>query len=433
MNVIAKEINEVLSNNSPVLFSMLSDFGKRIYMPKGIIVQSAEAKQQAKKYNATIGIARENNEPMFLPSLKKYFNELKSAEIFDYAPGFGNQDLRTKWKNKIVKENPTIKSTDDISTPVVTCGLTHGITLIADLFVDDNDEIIIPDKLWENYNLIFEERYNGKVVNYPLFNESLTGFDTKALDKAIGSSKKEKIILLFNFPNNPTGYTPTKNEANEIFNIVTKHAEAGKKILIICDDAYYGLLYEKDLLEGSIFSKFANSHKNIVAIKLDGVSKEDYSWGLRVGFLTFGLSNPNADIIKVLESKVAAAIRCSISNCSQVAQSIFSKVLGDDAYNQEKKQKYEILKKRAEKTKEIVYNPKYNEFWEVYPFNSGYFMCLKLKGVNAEELRQYALKQYQIGTIVLGDDLRVAFSSVELNEIEDLFNIIATCVKELRK
>ncbi|HOV13702.1 MAG TPA: aminotransferase class I/II-fold pyridoxal phosphate-dependent enzyme [Spirochaetota bacterium] len=433
MNVIAKEMNEVLSKNAPVLFSMLSDFGKRIFMPKGIIVQSAEAKQQAKKYNATIGIARENDEPMFLPSLKKYFNELKSADIFDYAPGFGNPDLRTKWKKKIIAENPSLKSIDDISSPVVTCGLTHGITLVADMFVDENDEIIIPDKLWENYNLILEERYKAKVVNYSLFNDSLTGFDTKALDRVLNVSKKEKIILLFNFPNNPTGYTPTKTEVNEIFNIVTKYADLGKKILVVCDDAYYGLLYEKDLLEGSIFSRFANSHKNIVAIKIDGVSKEDYSWGLRIGFITFSVSNPNADIYKVLESKVAAAIRCSISNCSQVAQSIFAKVLGDPSYNEEKKQKYEILKKRAQKTKEVVYSPKYKEFWDVYPFNSGYFMCLKLKGANAEELRQYALKQYQVGTIVLGDDLRVAFSSVELEQIEDLFNILANCVKELRK
>ncbi len=433
MNAIAREMNEVISKNSPVLFSTLSDFGKRIFMPKGIIVQSAEAKQHAKKYNATIGIAKENNGPMFLPSLKKYFNDMNSSEIFDYAPGFGNQELRTKWKNKIVKENPSIKSIDNISTPVVTCGLTHGITLAADLFVDENDEIIIPDKLWENYNLILEERYGAKVVNYSLFDESLKGFNSKALDNVISSSKKEKIILLFNFPNNPTGYTPTKKEVDEIYNIVTKHAKNGKKIVAICDDAYYGLLYENELLEGSIFERFVGAHENITAIKLDGVSKEDYSWGLRVGFMTFGLSSPNAEVYKVLESKVAAAIRCSISNCSQVAQSVFAKTIGDDDYVDEKKQKYEILKERARKTKEVVYLPKYKDFWEVYPFNSGYFMCLKLKGVAAEELRQYALKQYGVGTIVLGDDLRVAFSSVEIGDIEDLFETIAKCVKELRK
>ena len=85
------------------------------------------------------------------------------------------------------------------------------------------------------------------------------------------------------------------------------------------------------------------------------------------------------------------------------------------------------------KVKEIVYDKKYEDCWDVYPFNSGYFMCLKLKGVVAEELRVYALKQYGVGTIVLGDDLRVAFSSVEFEQLEDLYDILAKCVRELRK
>ena len=149
--------------------------------------------------------------------------------------------------------------------------------------------------------------------------------------------------------------------------------------------------------------------------------------------ITIATFNSNAEVYKVVEAKIAASIRCSISNFSQVAQSIFSKILGEPSYNEEKKAKYEILKKRAEKTREVVYSDKYKDCWDVYPFNSGYFMCLKLKGVNAEDLRLYALKQYQVGTIVLGDDLRVAFSSVELDEIDDLFNVLANCVRELRK
>ncbi|OHD43014.1 MAG: hypothetical protein A2086_00315 [Spirochaetes bacterium GWD1_27_9] len=433
MNEIAKEMNDSLAKQSPLFSYMLSDFGKEIYMPKGIIVQAAEAKQLAKKYNATIGIAKEGTEPMNISSLKGFFNNLKTGEIFDYAPNLGNQDLRTKWKKKIVEENKLLKGDAQISTPVVTSGLTHGIMIVGDLFVNPGDELIIPDKLWENYNLMFEVRYGGKVVNYSLFNENLTGFDTKALDTVLKNSKKEKIILLFNFPNNPTGYTPTKKEVDEIVSIVTKYADAGKKILVVCDDAYYGLLYEKDLLEGSIFSRFAGIHKNIAAVKIDGVSKEDYSWGLRVGFITFADANQSADAYKILEQKAGACIRSSISNCSQPAQSIFANILGNSEYTEEKKKKYAILEKRAVKVKEIVYDKKYEDCWDVYPFNSGYFMCLKLKGVVAEELRVYALKQYGVGTIVLGDDLRVAFSSVEFEQLEDLYDILAKCVRELRK
>ena len=66
MNKLAEELNSILEKNSPSLFGMLSDYGKRIYFPKGIISQSAEAKQKANKFNATIGIAKDKDGPLFL-------------------------------------------------------------------------------------------------------------------------------------------------------------------------------------------------------------------------------------------------------------------------------------------------------------------------------------------------------------------------------
>ena len=68
---------------------MLSEFGKRLFFPKGILAQSAEAKDKAKRYDATIGIARENGKPMFLPSVMQYFNDLSPAEALTYAPATG--------------------------------------------------------------------------------------------------------------------------------------------------------------------------------------------------------------------------------------------------------------------------------------------------------------------------------------------------------
>ena len=433
MDIIAKEMNTTLEKSGSIFFNLLSDFGKNIYMPKGIIVQSTEAKQSAKKYNATIGIAKEKGEPMHLQSLKKYYNNLNPSDIFDYAPAYGVQGLRLKWKSKIVKENEALKNENDISTPVVTNGLTHGIMLVGDLFVDPDDELIIPDKLWENYSLMFEVRFKSKIVNYPFFNDDMTGFNVNALDEAITKSKKDKIILLFNFPNNPIGYTPTVKETREIVNVVNKHAESGKKIIVVCDDAYYGLLYEDDLIQGSIFSQFASLHKNVAAIKIDGVSKEDYAWGLRVGFITFSDFNKNPDTYKILEQKTAACIRASISNCSMPTQSIFMDMIGGDEYYKEKKEKYEILKKRAVKTKKVAFDKIYSDCWNTYPFNSGYFMCLKIKNADPEKVRILALEKYETGTIALGEDLRVAFSSIEIDEIENVFEAIASCVRELQK
>ena len=67
--------------------------------------------------------------------------------------------------------------------------------------------------------------------------------------------------------------------------------------------------------------------------------------------------------------------------------------------------------------------------WEVYPFNSGYFMCLKLKeGLDGEKIRQILLEKYETGLIHLAGIFRLAFSSVAEDKIEDLFvNIYNAC------
>jgi aspartate/methionine/tyrosine aminotransferase len=431
MNEIAKEMNSVLENKSPLLFSLLSDFGKEIYMPKGIITQSAEAKSQAYECNATIGIATEKGNPMYLPSIQKFFNGLTPSEIYPYATPYGLPELRKLWQKKIISENKL--EDKKISLPVVTHALTNGLMLTGDLFIDEGDEIYIPDKLWGNYRLIYSVRYKANIVNYAFFDSSLKGFNVTALKEALNKSNKEKLILLFNFPNNPTGYTPTREEADAIAEVVGELAESGKKILIVADDAYYGLSFEDGLLESSIFSKFACAHPNIVAVKLDGFTKELFVWGFRIGFLTFGDYLQDKEAYEIMEKKTAAAIRCSISNCSHPAQSICLKMLSEGNFNKEKEEKFQELKARAEKVKEIVHDKKFAKLWDVYPFNSGYFMCIRLKDVDSNKVREHALKEYGIGTISIGDrDMRIAFSSVEIDKIEKLFDCLAISIKELK-
>ena len=65
--------------------------------------------------------------------------------------------------------------------------------------------------------------------------------------------------------------------------------------------------------------------------------------------------------------------------------------MSSDAMLVERRQKKEVLEARAKKVQAILALPKYAGLWEPYPFNAGYFMCLKLKGIDdrnaAESLR----------------------------------------------
>jgi len=436
MDPLAQELNEIIQKQNPALFQMLSRLGKALYFPKGILSQTAEAQKKATKYNATIGIATEGSGPMYLPCVQKWIKELPPQETYPYAPGAGKPQLREKWREKLLADNPSLQG-KIFSLPIVTSGLTHGLEVAADLFIDSGDAIVLPDKYWENYSLIFEVRKEAKIHNFPLFNSS-GKFNTVGLKNLITelSSQKRKLILLFNFPNNPTGYTISPEEGEEILKIVNETAQKGTNLIVIMDDAYFGLFYHQNTMKESLFGLLANLHPSVMAVKLDGPTKEQFVWGFRIGFITFAIGgeSDHQAIYQALERKAMGSIRSSISNCSHLAQSIILRALNSPEYKEEKKEKLEILKRRALKAQEVLKKKEFKRLWEVYPFNSGYFMCLKLKNVEAEPLRLHLLERYGVGTIAMNKwDLRITFSSVEEENIEELFHIIAQGAKDLEK
>ena len=59
-------------------------------------------------------------------------------------------------------------------------------------------------------------------------------------------------------------------------------------------------------------------------------------------------------------------------------------------------------------------------------------MCVKLKGLDAETFRKHLLEKYGVGVIADGErDIRIAFSSVDEGQLEDLYTVLATAAREL--
>jgi aspartate/methionine/tyrosine aminotransferase len=298
--------------------------------------------------------------------------------------------------------------------------------MCAYLFVNEGDKVIIPDLYWENYSLIFENNYLGEIDTFPLFHNG--GFNFGALENKI-SGTEGKIILLLNFPNNPSGYTPLTEEIDKIVDLIKTQADQGKKIVVIIDDAYFGLVYEKKVYTESIFTRLSGLSENVLAVKLDGATKEDYVWGFRVGFITYAIKNGTAAVYEAMENKTAGAVRGNISNISHLSQSLLQKVYSSENYDKSKEEKYQILHSRYEKIKEVLANPKFNRHFSPLPFNSGYFMCIELKdGLKAEEVRKILLEKYSTGVIVFGNLIRIAYSAVPETKIPQLIeNIHSAC------
>ena len=60
-------------------------------------------------------------------------------------------------------------------------------------------------------------------------------------------------------------------------------------------------------------------------------------------------------------------------------------------------------------------------------------MCLAVKGVGGEALRKHLLDAHGVGVIAVGgNDVRVAFSCIEEENVEELFELIYRGVMDLK-
>ena len=422
MNALAEQLNATLG---PVA-DLLSPIGRRIYFPYGgILGQGAEARTC--DINATIGMAfEEDGSPLVMDC---FAGQTKlGRKAFLYAGSFGLLPLRERWREMQLEKNPSLKG-KRFSLPVVTNALTHGLRISAELFAGPGDAVVAPDLYWDNYSLVFEEVAGAKLTVFNTFKNG--AFDVAAMKAALLAPGDKKLLIL-NFPNNPTGYTATCDDARKIVAAVKSAAGKGKKIVVILDDAYFGLVYEKGVHGESLFAEFSDLHKNVLAVKLDGTTKEDYVWGLRVGFISFAWKGATDAQLKAMAAKAAGDVRSGISNASSIGQHMALAAYNDPGYSRQKRAKYLVLKKRYALIRRILAkHPGYASRFETMPFNSGYFMCVKPKGVDAEAVRRHLIEKYSTGTIVLSGLIRLAFATTPAAKLETLFRNVADAIDDL--
>ncbi|HAP43588.1 MAG: aminotransferase class I/II [Spirochaetes bacterium GWD1_61_31] len=430
MNILAEELNRSLSGTCAL--RLLSDIGQRMYFPKGILTQSAEATERAHKFNATVGMAYHHDQPMILDAVQEQLPGLTPKEAVAYGPTAGVAAFRELWRKELIRKNPSLHD-KHCSLPVVVPGLTAGISYLADMFVSPGDAVVVPDMMWPNYRLVIEERRGGKLKQYPFFDAqggyNIAGLESTALAAA---ATHQRVVIILNYPNNPTGYTPSRVEADAMVAAVLRIADAGNDVLIIADDAYFGLQYEEANLRESIFARLAGLHPRLVAAKVDGSTKEDYVWGFRGGFVTFSGHGLDEHQYGALVKKLMGVIRSSVSSPAAPTQYILLKAMQNPSFHQQKEQFAGLLESRYRRVKAFLAANPAPKGLVALPFNSGYFMCFLCDGFSAEALRLRLLDDYGVGVISLQERwLRVAFSSVELEDIDELYRTIFAAVAAL--
>lgn len=430
MDEIARQMNEALKGT--VAYDLLSDMGKRIYFPRGIVAQSAEAKAKATRFNATIGQAIKDGQPMYLSDIWNQFkgDAFKPMDIFAYAPGGGVQALREAWKADMLVKNPSLKG-KHITLPLVTAGLTHTLSIVSLLFSQEGDTLVLPDLAWDNYELMYTALNHASIKTFPLYDEAMS-FNIAAMVAAIRSIPSKKARILLNFPNNPTGYTPSTTEMDLIAAALKGLADEGYQLLVVSDDAYYGLFYEPETAKESLFARLCDASPNILAVKGDAATKEAMVWGFRIAFVTYGCKGMTDEQYAALDNKTRGMIRATVSNCDHPGQTLLLHAMQSPSYRSDKRKVLEEMRGRYDVFHaELKKHENQFGLLRPYPFNSGYFMSFATKG-DAEQLRLHLLDRYGTGCInIAGRVLRVAYCSVEKQDIPALIDTIYQAAEDI--
>ncbi len=390
----------------PAAASCLSDLGQRIFYPRGVTAQAADA--AGCWLNATVGqITDGHGHAVPLPTITDSLGTLTAEDVVLYASQGGQRALRLAWQARLKALGGRV------SLPVVTCGITHALSTVADLFLGPDATILVPAPCWGNYQHIFGRRAGARTIGYPLIADG--GLDLEGIDRSI-QSLEGPAVLMFNFPSNPVGYSPTDAEAAALVDSV---ARSPVPLVVVCDDAYLGMDWEPEIHNRSLFHALSMlDARRVLAVKLDGATKELFFFGGRVGFITFGCEGEAAAI---LEDKAIGSGRASVSSAPTSSQALVLKMLEDPEMPTAQRALRDEIRARYAALKEGLAAAGV----EAWPFNSAFFALIPVVG-DAHAARRALLKQ---GVGVIAEPsvgaIRVSYASVHLDDIPRLVEHIA--------
>jgi len=431
-------VNRPLEREAPALFRALSPLGRRVFFPPDIPFQAGEAR--GTKWNATIGqitdgkITDGQADAVHLPTLAAAFSGLSATDrnaALLYSPVEGMPEVRRRWRDW---QRRGVAASVPSTLPVVTLGLTHALSLLADLFGGEGRAVAVPQPFWGNYRQIFATRTGARMVTAPAYVEGR--FHARAIAQALADLPPgEPAVAFLNLPSNPGGYSPTPAERRELRDSLV--AEASRRpLVVICDDAYAGLVYEAEIPRASLFWELVGAHPDLVPVKVDGGTKEFSFFGGRVGFLTFGLP-ADSDGARALESKLKCLIRATVGSPVAASQVVLLQALRQEGIEREVESVRALLEERYRALKGALAGTDPGLFTAL-PFNSGCFALIELAprltaaGITADRVRRHLLEHQDTGLISIEPRyLRIAHCSVDAAALPELVERLARGVAEL--
>ncbi|MCA0133004.1 pyridoxal phosphate-dependent aminotransferase [Winogradskyella alexanderae] len=242
---------------------------KGINMPQSPIRKLVPYAEEANKKGKVVYYLNIGQPDIKTPTIALDAVKVHSLDILAYSRSEGSEDYRKKIANYYKRNNIEISHEDLI----VTTGGSEALLFAFGSTMDENDEIIIPEPFYANYNG-FSTVSGIRVV--PVISKIEDNFalpPIEEFEKLI--TPKTKAILICN-PGNPTGYLYSKEEIRKLASIVKKH-----DLFLIADEVYREFVYDGIEHYSILQEPGLENH----AIVVDSVSKRYSMCGARIGYL----------------------------------------------------------------------------------------------------------------------------------------------------
>jgi aspartate aminotransferase len=386
---------------------------KAIEMPSSPIRKLVPFAEDAKKRGTKIYHLNIGQPDIETP--ESFLNAVKTADfkVLEYSHSAGNESYRKKLCNYYKGYNININSNEII----ITCGGSEAIEITMKTCFNVDDEVIIPEPFYANYNG-FAKAADVTVVPVRSFIE--TGFALPPIsefEKLI--TPKTKGIMICN-PGNPTGYLYTKEELLALRDLVKKH-----DLFLLSDEVYREFCYDgKEYVSVMHLEGIENN-----VILLDSISKRYSACGARIGAMISKNKEVMAAAMKFAQARLSPPSYGQIGAeaALDTPQSYFDGV------------KTEYIARRDFVIEEI------NKIDGVFcPKPSGAFYCIaRLPIDNADKFCQWLLEEFSFNDQTVMMAPATGFYSTPgagINEVrlayvlnkEDLKNALI-CLKEALK
>ncbi|MFC5196391.1 pyridoxal phosphate-dependent aminotransferase [Bizionia hallyeonensis] len=238
--------------------------------------------------------------------------KINSLEILAYTRSEGSDEYRNKIANYYSKHDINVAKEDII----VTTGGSEALLFAFGSIMDVDDEVIIPEPFYANYNG-FSTASGVNIV--PVISKIEDNFalpPIEEFEKLI--TPKTKAILICN-PGNPTGYLYTKEEIKKLAEIVIKH-----DLFLIADEVYREFAYDGI----THYSIMQEDNLKDHAIMIDSVSKRYSMCGARIGCLVSKNNDVIATALKFAQARLSPPTLAQIASeaALETPQSYFDEV-----------------------------------------------------------------------------------------------------------